>query len=473
MASMAKKLVESDRACLFAAAGCGKTEEISKAVALSTSGRQLVLTHTHAGVRSLRNRFRAMGIPPRQYHVDTIAGWALGCAAAYPTLSGLSDLTPTGDAWRDVYRAALELVKKPFYRKVLQASYDGIFVDEYQDCVSSQHKFIMALADALPCRVLCDPLQGIFDFQKDDPIVKWQTDIKPNFIRLPDLTTPWRWTNANNQLGKFLSNLRQALIQGKPIELRGSPIQWLPCTPNNQRKTCFELAQANEKSVVAIHRWSQSAHKFASTLKGLYTSMEEIECKDLMMWSERIEQAQRLSRPLAVIDFAAMCMTKVSSELRSVREQFSKEKKPQIKPNRKHLDIILALLEVVSRDDMSPVLESLQLISQINGTVLYRRELWYEMIRAIKAYQADGFDSLRDAAWATRDQARRFGRRTGDYRVVSRTLLVKGLEFDHVVVLDADQLDLKNLYVAMTRGSKSLTVLSKSPLITRGPFAEL
>jgi hypothetical protein len=201
--------------------------------------------------------------------------------------------------------------------------------------------------------------------------------------------------------------------------------------------------------------------------------MEEIECKDLMMWSERIEQAQRLSRPLAVIDFAAMCMTKVSSELRSVREQFSKEKKPQIKPNRKHLDIILALLEVVSRDDMSPVLESLQLISQINGTVLYRRELWYEMIRAIKAYQADGFDSLRDAAWAIRDQARRFGRRTGDYRVVSRTLLVKGLEFDHVVVLDADQLDLKNLYVAMTRGSKSLTVLSKSPLITRGPFAEL
>ena len=38
-------------------------------------------------------------------------------------------------------------------------------------------------------------------------------------------------------------------------------------------------------------------------------------------------------------------------------------------------------------------------------------------------------------------------------------LLVKGLEYDHAVVLDADSLDAKHLYVAMTRGSKSLTII--------------
>jgi hypothetical protein len=46
---------------------------------------------------------------------------------------------------------------------------------------------------------------------------------------------------------------------------------------------------------------------------------------------------------------------------------------------------------------------------------------------------------------------------------VGTTLLVKGLEFDHAVVLDADALDAKNLYVALTRGARSLTVVSRGP----------
>jgi ATP-dependent exoDNAse (exonuclease V) beta subunit len=51
---------------------------------------------------------------------------------------------------------------------------------------------------------------------------------------------------------------------------------------------------------------------------------------------------------------------------------------------------------------------------------------------------------------------------------VSRTLLVKGLEYDHVLLPDiADFDDAKNLYVALTRGSKSLTVLSKDRYIAR------
>ena len=97
MPDIASMLAEADRAYLIAAAGCGKTEEITKGVALSTNGRQLVLTHTHAGVRSLRNRFRALGVPSSQYHLGTIAGWALRCAVSYPSHSGITDLTPTGD----------------------------------------------------------------------------------------------------------------------------------------------------------------------------------------------------------------------------------------------------------------------------------------------------------------------------------------------------------------------------------------
>ena len=38
-------------------------------------------------------------------------------------------------------------------------------------------------------------------------------------------------------------------------------------------------------------------------------------------------------------------------------------------------------------------------------------------------------------------------------------LLVKGLEYDHAVILDADAPDAKDLYVDMVRGSKSLAIV--------------
>jgi DNA helicase-2/ATP-dependent DNA helicase PcrA len=44
-------------------------------------------------------------------------------------------------------------------------------------------------------------------------------------------------------------------------------------------------------------------------------------------------------------------------------------------------------------------------------------------------------------------------------------LLLKGLEGDVAVVLNAAALDSRNLYVAMTRGSKGLIVCSSTPVL--------
>ncbi|MEW5871960.1 MAG: hypothetical protein AB1894_22010 [Chloroflexota bacterium] len=474
MLDTATMLANADQACLVAAAGYGKTEEIVRAVALNSNSCQLVLTHTHAGVRSLRSRFKSLGVASHLYHLDTIAGWALRCASGYPTLSGLPDLYPTGDAWKDVYHAASNLLQRPFFQRVLLASYSGVYVDEYQDCVVSQHKLVLALAELLPCRILCDPLQGIFDFQKDDPVVSWSKDIKPNFYVLPELTIPWRWAKGNRQLGSWLSNFRQALLHGESIDISYGPIKWLTATPEHQWSECMKLANSDLDSVVAIHpdqNKPAKVHNFTRNLKGLYTSMEEMECRDLLKWSQKIDDARGPERAKAIIDFAGMCMTKVSTELSSIYKQFSSGKIPKISGYKKHLEICQALIDIASKEDFSSVLTALGLISQIDGRVLFRRELWYEMSRSIKTYQTGGFESLHDAAWHIRNQARVFGRKV-EQRIVSRTLLIKGLEFDHIVVLNADQLNLKNLYVAMTRGSKSLTVLSERPTIMRDPFVE-
>ena len=103
-------------------------------------------------------------------------------------------------------------------------------------------------------------------------------------------------------------------------------------------------------------------------------------------------------------------------------------------------------------------------VGAIPGAVIYRRELWFDMDRALARMEGDPSIPLATHAWEVRDVGRQRGRRV-DPRTVSRTLLIKGLEFDNAVVLDADMLDTQNLYVALTRGSTSLTVLSADATI--------
>lgn len=50
-------------------------------------------------------------------------------------------------------------------------------------------------------------------------------------------------------------------------------------------------------------------------------------------------------------------------------------------------------------------------------------------------------------------------------KAISRPYLIKGLEFNHAILLDADALKPKELYVSITRGSNYLTVLSKEKVL--------
>ena len=66
-----------------------------------------------------------------------------------------------------MYPAAQILFERGSITDVIRATYARLFVDEYQDCTKQQHKIIVRLAEYLPVVVLGDPLQGLFDFQKD------------------------------------------------------------------------------------------------------------------------------------------------------------------------------------------------------------------------------------------------------------------------------------------------------------------
>lgn len=68
-------------------------------------------------------------------------------------------------------------------------------------------------------------------------------------------------------------------------------------------------------------------------------------------------------------------------------------------------------------------------------------------------------------------------------RIASRTLLVKGLEYDHVVIADLNKMrDPRNLYVALSRARKSaivvggrresFSVMVRDVQVTRGPWCD-
>lgn len=69
-----------------------------------------------------------------------------------------------------------------------------------------------------------------------------------------------------------------------------------------------------------------------------------------------------------------------------------------------------------------------------------------------------------EATLSMRKEYRLLGRAV-PRRAVGSTLLLKGLEAGVAVTLHADGLDARNLYVAMTRGSRQLVVCSASPIL--------
>lgn len=95
------------------------------------------------------------------------------------------------------------------------------------------------------------------------------------------------------------------------------------------------------------------------------------------------------------------------------------------------------------------------------STHLFRREMFSAMRSALRIKSARQSGSLADAIWEVQNRIRHAGRTIGK-RSIGSTLLVKGLEFEHAVVVHADNMTKKDWYVALTRATTTLTILSPS-----------
>ena len=455
-----RNFARCSRGLVVAPAGCGKTHLIAESVGFAP-GKQLVLTHTHAGVDALRTKLKTIGIPAAKCRITTIDSLALCYSNAFPAIAGWNCEYPNGDEeWRALRMAACRLFRCRAPRRVLKASYAGVFVDEYQDCCGTQHAMIRALAGALPCRIVGDPLQAIYRKLHTNDISRW-CDVENIFPVVDVLTVPHRWRIQNPALGDWLEDVRTRLIKGTDVDFTNAygTVKWIPSADaQNQTAACYKAF--DKGGVVAICDWPGRCAAIAGKTRNHFVVLESVECPDLLQAAENVGNSLGLNRVASVVDIAQRCFTGMTF----LTDLVDRLKKGIAYRPRSPDKILLwdAMQAILGSEDLQLVETMTSAIENLAGKHFYkRRELWREMRRTLKTHASESGKTLRESAWKLRDSARRNGRHVLSKRTVSTPLLIKGLEFDHALLLDAMQMgSAEELYVSLTRGASSLTILS-------------
>lgn len=214
-----EEFLSKSHSLLIAPAGYGKTHTISECLKY-TEGKQLILTHTHAGVSSIKEKLKKAKIDSKKYSVETITSYAQKYVLAYCKKSEIPNQEDSKKYYPFIINRFIELLKLSLIKRIIKSNYSGIFIDEYQDCTERQHELVLLLADLFPCRVLGDPLQGIFSFNDRLVDLDDTQDMKQFLGGSFELTTPWRWKiGGNEKLGNDLKDIRRLLLDKKTIDL--------------------------------------------------------------------------------------------------------------------------------------------------------------------------------------------------------------------------------------------------------------
>lgn len=464
------------RGYVVAPAGFGKTHLIADATALSV-GRQLILTHTYAGVNALRRKMHLRGVSDRLYRIDTIASWALRLSLSYSATSGWTEERPANsERWNALYAACGALLDQEFIQRIVRASYAGFYVDEYQDCSVAQHNIVLKIARDLPCRILGDPLQGIFDFEGEHP-VDWARDVEGHFERLGTLEIPHRWDRAGApELGEWLQGVRSLLEQGQPVDLaaarpRSVRIVEAAADPRllfqQQGNTCRYFPGHEDHTVVAIHKGDGPSkarcHALSRVLGGSYSSIEEVEGKEVFAFLRKIERATTNARRLKeVIEFAKKCMTAVESSLPAAT---IRGERTEIRANTRNQPVAALANAYLVAPGSGALAALLRGIRQTENVQVIRADLFNRVMAILRKQAMYPEESLQQVGDRYQREFRFVGRPVGHRRIIGTTLLVKGLEYDHGIVLDAPSLSRKDLYVALTRGARTLTIITTGMLL--------
>lgn len=466
-----KKFIEHEKSMLIAPAGFGKSYTIAESLKHTEShGKQLILTHTHAGVASIKQKIISHGIKSSTYSVETISSFAQKYVLSFYTGNDIPDQDDSKNYYPFIIDKAISLLKLNPIKNVVASSYSGLFVDEYQDCNIKQHELVLLLADFLPTRILGDFLQGIFNFGGVDLVNMNNPEQMGEFANSTyNLTQPQRWLNGNNlALGQDLLNIRNLLINNLPIDLLQFKSIEFRLISNSQELINYNFMiklLSDEKSLLIIDPNSVNATsriKFIQRYKNIPRMIESIDDKLFYNLSKELDKINNTNvvTQIIIISIALFNKTGIDNWFNS------KGLKNKVKSEDKVLSnsILNKVKCFETQNSYITISTILKEISTLPEVKCYRKELFLTLWKALEDAEYNNI-TVYEAMVQRRNLIRRSGRKIFG-KCIGTTLLTKGLEFDTVVLINAHNFKCpKNLYVAMTRASKKLIIFSESQIL--------
>lgn len=455
------------RGLVVAPAGCGKTHLITEVLNVAQRKPYLVLTHTTAGVTALKKRLKHFSVPSQNYVVTTIDGWALRIAGSFPGLCSV-DVGPEVPSrfYPSLRRSVLELLQSGNINEAVRASYSRLLVDEYQDCNVLQHEMTVALSNLMPTVVFGDPMQCIFSFS--GPMPHWRDTVQACFPLLTTLDIPWRWNNANAPaLGEWILDAREKLLNAESIDLASCPdfVRFHPLTRDQnanlvrQQQEYYALLQQypdDSLLVLGDSRRVTSRHQFAQRINGIDV-VEPVDLSDVMRMAQGLDgedTGPEMLERLLHIASEMMTNVEVNLTLRRVNSIMAGR-------NRAAASLLENALIMLAREPSRQNIRSaIRHLEEKEGTRVFRSGACQVLKDALSLSVSSPDMSIHEAASVVREQRRYQGDRRITQRSIGSTLLLKGLECDHALILDAGSMNASNLYVALSRGAKSVVLFS-------------
>ncbi len=462
--------ISKPKSLLVAPAGYGKTYTIAECLKY-TNGTQLILTHTHAGVASIKEKIKINNIINNNYHIETIDSFAQKYVEAFYCGEDIPEQDNSNNYFPFIIQKAAKLVKINPIKDIIKLSYCGLFVDEYQDCNLSQHQFIMNLSGIIPTHILGDPLQGIFDFNGEE-LVNWDTDLNEFMASKFKLSEAWRWKTTNPLLGKSLFDIREKLEKSENIDLNlyRSSIEVLLIneqdinTPNtNYNRSIWDLLNEENLLIINPKTYLNARKDFIKKFNNRINLVEAIDEKDFYKFSKDFDNST--PNTLYNVIYKVICNIFNKTELNKwfdenrIKNKRDPENKNKILPIRKHLDKLSTDISFIT---ISRILRQIKNLPHLK---CYRKELFYSICKALEQAESQNI-SVYDSMKNIKNKKRRIGKEIKG-KSIGTTLLTKGLQFNTVAILNAHQFKCpKNLYVALTRASTRLIVFTANNVLS-------
>lgn len=454
-----------------AAAGCGKTESIVQLASIWGGRRTLILTHTLAGVSALRRRLHGAGVPANRYALSSIDAWCVRRVSEFPLRAGpMPDPSNARLFYPAVRKDCLRLLASHALDTALVSSYGRVFVDEYQDCGPGQHAIACTLARLIPTFVFGDPLQAVFNFP-GSPVVAWDRDVAPAFPLLETLDHPWRWERVGAvELGQWLGQARESLRNGTGIDLQHLPegCEWRQLSgdaakDNQAIRTATSYWHRADGSVLVLANPAQpQRHADIARAGDGIQVVENLELKPVIQAVARLDQAAEPERLHVLLDLAHSVMTGISVDgilRRCDILQRGRSRTPTTPDEATALAFSL-------QPDWVHAEAALRRWSFQAGRKVFRREVLRMLLDCFNSTATGRQPSLVEAMASARERRRHQGR-SATARSIGSTLLLKGLEADYTVLLDLKELDFPHIYVALTRATRGMLVLSRDRWLGR------